>query len=117
MRASTNRITFVLRRDIDTFCEARRLLPVEGSMQATTPSTTALAHPRRSTEDTPRQRLRVTSLDAHSTTVRSGFPFSTTYVASSAPLPLATFFAAWIVPAGMNRTPPGLSVTGGLPST
>src|SRR5262245_15865698 len=43
--------------------------------------------------------------------------FSTMYVASSAPLPLPTFFAAWIVPAGMNKTSPALSVTGGLPST
>jgi hypothetical protein len=32
------------------------------------------------------------------------FPFSTTYVASSAPLPAPTFFALWIVPAGMNKT-------------
>ena len=53
---------------------------------------------------------------AHLTTTRSGFPFSTIYVASSAPLPLPTFFAAWIVPAGMNKTSPALSVTGGLPS-
>ena len=49
--------------------------------------------------------------------VRSGFPFSTTYVASSAPFRLPTFFAAWIVPAGMKRTSPGLSVTDGFPST
>src|SRR5215470_2715517 len=54
---------------------------------------------------------------AHSTTARSGFPFSTTYVASSAPRPVPTFFAEWIVPYGMNRTSPALSVTGGLPST
>ena len=54
---------------------------------------------------------------AHSTTVRSGLPFSTIYVASSAPRPVPTFLAAWIVPAGMNRTSPALSVTGGLPST
>ena len=53
----------------------------------------------------------------HLAITTSGFPFSTMYVASSAPLPLPTFLAAWIVPAGMNRTPPGLSVTGGLPST
>jgi hypothetical protein len=43
MRASTSRITFVLGRAVDTFCEARRLLPVKGSMQATTPSTTLSA--------------------------------------------------------------------------
>src|SRR5580765_1253050 len=28
MRACNSRITFVLRRNVDTFCEARRLLPV-----------------------------------------------------------------------------------------
>src|SRR5262245_27501485 len=54
---------------------------------------------------------------AQSTSVMSGFPFSTTYVASSAPRPVPTFFAEWIVPAGMNSTSPALSVTGGLPST
>jgi hypothetical protein len=47
----------------------------------------------------------------------SGFPLSTTYVASSAPLSLPTFLAAWMVPPGMNRTSPALSVTVGLPST
>ena len=47
----------------------------------------------------------------------SGFPFSTIYVASSAAVPLPTFFAEWFVPAGINKTPPALSVTGGLPST
>ena len=47
----------------------------------------------------------------------SGLPFSTMYVASSAALPLPTFFAEWIVPAGMNRASPALSVTGGLPSS
>ncbi len=31
---------------------------------------------------------------------RRGFPFSTTYVASSAALPLPTFFTAWIASAG-----------------
>lgn len=46
----------------------------------------------------------------------SGFPFSTMYVASSAPLTVPAFFAAWIVPAGMNKTSPGPSVIGGLPS-
>ena len=30
---------------------------------------------------------------------------------------LPTFFAEWIVPAGMNSASPALSVTGGLPST
>jgi hypothetical protein len=59
----------------------------------------------------------VTSLGAHLTSTTSGFPFSTTYVASSAPLPLPTFFTAWIVPAGMNKTSPPLSVTGGFPSS
>ena len=53
----------------------------------------------------------------HLTITTSGFPFSTTYVASSTPGPLPTFFAAWIVPAGMNKTSPALSVAGGLPST
>jgi hypothetical protein len=33
---------------------------------------------------------------AHLTSSTSGFPFSTTYVPSSAALPLPTFFAAWI---------------------
>src|SRR5262245_24174549 len=51
------------------------------------------------------------------TSVRSGLPFSTIYVASSAALTLPTFRAAWIVSAGMNKTSPALSVTGGLPST
>src|SRR5688572_25324138 len=46
----------------------------------------------------------------HLTITTSGFPFSTTYVASSAPVPPPTFFAAWIVLAGMNRTSPALSV-------
>ena len=45
----------------------------------------------------------------HLTTVRSGFPFSTIYVASSAPLPLPTFFAVWIAPAGTNKTSPALT--------
>src|SRR5438270_9699321 len=51
---------------------------------------------------------------AHLTTVRSGFPFSTTYVASSAPLPLPTFLTQWIAPAGTKRTSPALYVSGGL---
>ena len=54
---------------------------------------------------------------AHLTSSTRGFPFSTIYVASSAPLPLPTFFAAWIVPAGMNKPSPALRVTVGLPST
>ena len=54
---------------------------------------------------------------AHLAKVTSGFPFSTIYVASSAALPLPTFFTAWIVPDGMNKTSPALSVTGGLPSS
>ena len=29
-------------------------------------------------------------------------------------MPLPTFFAEWIVPAGMNSTPPAFSVTGAL---
>ena len=53
----------------------------------------------------------------HFTNVMSGLPFSTTYVASSAPLPLPTFLAVWIVPAVTNRTSPALTVTGGLPPT
>jgi hypothetical protein len=59
----------------------------------------------------------VTTPGAHLTSTTSGFPFSTIYVASSAALTLPTFFAAWIVPAGMNKTSPALSVTGGLPSS
>src|SRR6266446_310518 len=43
---------------------------------------------------------------AHLTSVTSGLPFSTTYVPSSAAFTLPTFFAAWIVPAGMNKTSP-----------
>jgi len=42
----------------------------------------------------------------------SGFPFSTMYVASSAARPVPTFLAEWIVPAGMKRTSPALTVTG-----
>src|ERR1044071_7784891 len=53
----------------------------------------------------------------HSTTVMSGFPFSTIYVASSAARPGPTFLAEWIVPAGMNRTSRALRTTGGLPCT
>ena len=49
-----------------------------------------------------RQTVRITSLGAHSTTVRSGLPFSTMYVASSAARPVPTFLAEWIVPAGMK---------------
>src|SRR6478752_10405901 len=48
---------------------------------------------------------------------RSGLPFSTTYVASSAALTLSGFVAERTVPYGMNRTSPASSVTGGLPST
>ena len=59
----------------------------------------------------------VPSPGAHLTSTTSGFPVATTYVASSAALPLSTFLAAWTVPAGMNKTSPALSVTGGLPST
>jgi hypothetical protein len=54
---------------------------------------------------------------AHSTTVMSGFPFSTIYVASSVARPVPTFLAEWIIPAGMNRTSPALRITGALPST
>src|SRR5215204_1846460 len=54
---------------------------------------------------------------AHSTSTTSGFPFSTTYVASSAALPVPTFFTAWIVSAGTKKTSPALSVVGGLPSS
>jgi hypothetical protein len=36
----------------------------------------------------------------------SGLPFSATYVASSAALPLPTFITAWIASAGMNTTSP-----------
>src|SRR6266511_817912 len=52
----------------------------------------------------------------HSTRVRSGFSFSTTYVVSSAALLLPAFLTAWIVPAGTSKTSPALSVVGGLPS-
>jgi hypothetical protein len=62
-------------------------------------------------------RTRSAKPSAHLANVRSGFPFSTIYVASSAPIPLPTFFAEWMVPAGMNNTSPALSVTGGLPSS
>ena len=51
---------------------------------------------------------------AHSAGVRGGFPFSTTYVASSAALPLPTFLTAWIAPAGMVKASPALNVIGGL---
>ncbi|MFL6212420.1 MAG: hypothetical protein ACJ74J_00855 [Blastocatellia bacterium] len=36
--------------------------------------------------------------------VKSGFTFSTAYVASPAALPLPTFLTAWIVLAGVNTT-------------
>ncbi len=36
----------------------------------------------------------------------SGLPFSTKYVASSAPLPVPTFLTEWTVPAGMKMTSP-----------
>jgi hypothetical protein len=50
----------------------------------------------------------------HSTTTRNGFPFSTTYVASSAALPLPTFRTAWTVSAATSKTSPASSVVGGL---
>src|SRR5215217_9758112 len=53
----------------------------------------------------------------HSASTTSGDPFSAIYVASSAALPLPTFFTAWKISAGMNKTSPALSVTGGLPSS
>ena len=40
----------------------------------------------------------------HLAGVRSGFPFSTPYVASSAALPLPAFLTAWIAPAGTVKT-------------
>ena len=45
-----------------------------------------------------------------------GLPFSTTYVASSAPLPLPTFFTQWIVPGGTSKTFPAFYVAGGFRS-
>jgi hypothetical protein len=60
--------------------------------------------------------MRIFASTPHFMSSRSGFPFSTTYVASSAPFWLPTFLAEWIVPAGMNRTSPALRVTGGAPS-
>src|SRR6188474_532645 len=48
----------------------------------------------------------------HGTITTRGFPLSTTYVASSAPLSLPTFLAEWTVRAGMKRTSPARSVTG-----
>ena len=56
-------------------------------------------------------------LSAHLARTTSGLPFSTIYVASSAPLPLPTFFAEGTTPAGINKTSPALSVTGGCPSS
>src|SRR5215211_5808584 len=50
--------------------------------------------------------LSVNSPGAHSTSTMSGFPFSTTYVASSAALPVPTFFTAWIVSAGTKKPRP-----------
>src|SRR5687767_13722659 len=55
--------------------------------------------------------------DDHLTKTVSCLPFSTIYVASSAPVPVPTFFAEWIVLAGMKRTSPALSVTGAFPSS
>jgi hypothetical protein len=53
---------------------------------------------------------------AHPASVSSGLPFSTTYVASSAALPLPTFLTAWITPAGTVRASPALNVFGVWPS-
>lgn len=53
---------------------------------------------------------------AHFTSVIRGFPFSTTYVASSAPFPPPTFFTEWIAPAGTNKTSPALTRRVGRPS-
>lgn len=58
-----------------------------------------------------------TLITRHRPSWTSGLPFSTIYVASSAALLAPTFFAEWIVPAGMKRTSPALSVTGGFPSS
>src|SRR4029453_18339275 len=54
--------------------------------------------------------------DAHSTTVMSGLPFSTTQVASSAALPPPAFLPAWTTPAGTVKASPALNVLGGWPS-
>src|SRR4051812_25808207 len=51
------------------------------------------------------------------TSVMSGFPFSTTYVASSAPLPVPTFLTECTAPDGTSKTSPALYVVGCLPST
>jgi hypothetical protein len=61
------------------------------------------------------RRDRDLSTRGQSTGATSGFPFST-YVASSAALPLPTFFTAWIAPAGTVRASPALKVFGGWPS-
>ena len=52
----------------------------------------------------------------HSTSVMSGFPFSTTYVASSAASPSPTFLTAWTASAGTINASPALTVLGGSPS-
>src|SRR5947207_3074833 len=46
------------------------------------------------------------------TNVISGFPFSTTYVASSAPLSLPMFVAVCGVPAGTNKASPAFTLSG-----
>src|SRR5262245_50443844 len=54
---------------------------------------------------------------AHCTTSTNGFPFSTTYVASSLAFPSPTFLTAWTAPAGTKKTSPASTVVGALPST
>ena len=53
---------------------------------------------------------------AYSASTMNGLPFSTTYVASSAAVPLPTFLTEWTVSAGTIKASPALYVFGGWPS-
>jgi hypothetical protein len=53
---------------------------------------------------------------AHSASSITGFPFSTTYVASSDALPLPAFRTAWTTPAGTVKASPALHILVGWPS-
>src|SRR5262249_28935845 len=54
--------------------------------------------------------------EPHSASTMNGFPFSTTYVASSAAGPLPTFLTEWTVSAGTISASPAAYVFGGWPS-
>jgi len=53
---------------------------------------------------------------AHSASAMTGFPFSTTYAASSDAVMLPTFRTAWTAPAGTVNASPALHVLAGWPA-